>query len=69
LKKYVGLIATILAGAALLFTLTVKAESTVVTSQGTFRCATACVVDSNGGVTDLNGGHVWKLQEDHRQEP
>lgn len=38
------------------------AESTVVTSQGTFKCDNACVVDSSGNVTDSAGGHVWKKQ-------
>lgn len=34
------------------------AESTVVTSQGTFKCDNTCVVDDAGGVTYCCGGSV-----------
>ncbi len=43
------------------FSYFVSAESTVVTTTGTYRCDNACVVDGSGGVTDSSGGRVWKM--------
>ena len=39
----------------------ILAESTVITTTGTYKCANACVVDENGNVTDNEGGTVWKM--------
>jgi len=61
--KLVKLIGGLLALGALTLSLNVLAESTVVTSKGTFRCDSACVVADDGSVTDSEGGNVWKLQE------
>ena len=58
-KIKIVLFGLICASTVLSFTL--FAESTAVTSKGTFRCPNACVVDENGGVTDSQGEPVWKM--------
>jgi hypothetical protein len=59
---------TVLASSALVVGLMIplpsNADSTVTTSQGTFKCDNTCVVDDEGGVTDCCGGSVWKKMED-----
>lgn len=69
MKAIMGFIAaTILTAATLLVSLEVYAESTVVTSKGTFKCANACVVDNSGNVRDSAGGHVWQLVSGDQME-
>jgi hypothetical protein len=70
MRAIMGFIAaTILTAATFLASLEVYAESTLVTSKGTFKCANACVVDNSGNVSDSAGGHVWKLMVGDNMEP
>ncbi|WP_440054778.1 hypothetical protein ACSLBF_00990 [Pseudoalteromonas sp. T1lg65] len=61
MKYSLKIFALITLASATFLSVATYAESTVVTSGGTYRCTNACVVDRNGGVTDSAGGHVWKL--------